>query len=418
MFETDRIAIRDERGANVLAANTGLRRPRCRRWFDSLRRCLSFAVVMLAVADGARISCAQRPAASASRPAAIQVDRTMLTRTPERSPWLRLMAVESDGPPIVNLLPPTDDSGAPIGYRWPENPALRFGANSGAPQRPRSLDVSEESVTHENAPSLAPLHDNPLDELTSEPHSRVRGEWWEELLSDQKNFYSRQSLSYMAIAFAGGAVMANTSIDAHLHDFFQENVRNANSDEWSEALHLNKEIGNGLYTLPLFGVTTITGRVFDDVEPVRVVGEWGERSLRTFVVGAPPLVATQLLTGGSRPNELSKIEHNSHWHPFQDNNGVSGHAFMGAIPFLSAAKMVENPWIRSGFYVASTLPGLSRMNDGAHYPSQVLLGWWLAFLAAEAVDGTFDDSGIARRGWHMVPLPVSNGSGIGLERRW
>ena len=26
-----------------------------------------------------------------------------------------------------------------------------------------------------------------------------------------------------------------------------------------------------------------------------------------------------------------------------------------------------------------------RVNDNAHYPSQVMLGWWLAYLSASAV---------------------------------
>ena len=44
-----------------------------------------------------------------------------------------------------------------------------------------------------------------------------------------------------------------------------------------------------------------------------------------------------MATGASRPADGQ----GSHWHMFNDNNGVSGHAFIGAIPFLAAAEMVE-----------------------------------------------------------------------------
>lgn len=86
---------------------------------------------------------------------------------------------------------------------------------------------------------------------------------------------------------------------------------------------------------------------------------------------------------------------------------------MGAIPFLSAAMMTEDPYLRATFYVASTLPGLSRIADDDHYPSQVLLGWWIAYLAASAVDGA-DES---RHGVSVFPMLVPDGVGLGMEFR-
>ncbi len=93
--------------------------------------------------------------------------------------------------------------------------------------------------------------------------------------------------------------------------------------------------------------------------------------LRSILVGGPPLLVLQWATGGARPTETDE---SSEWRPFHDNNGVSGHSFMGAIPFLSAAKMADNIWIKGSFYAASTLPGISRVNDDAHYFSQAFLG--------------------------------------------
>ena len=317
-----------------------------------------------------------------------------------------------EGPPLIRLLAPVDEDNKAIGYQWPATQTMEP-RSSLPPVAPKGelRDISFESARELERPD---------DAAESEPGLLApRGEaspvsLWDSIGSDHRNFYSRESLTWLGVGFAGGAVMANTSMDAHFFDFFQRNVRDANSDDWTESLHLNKEIGNGLYTLPLFGTAAIAGRVFDDFEPARLAGEWGDRSLRTFLVGAPPLIGTQLLTGASRPFEISRNEHNSHWHPFKDNNGVSGHAFMGAIPFLSAAKMVENPWARGVLYFGSTLPGLSRINDGAHYGSQVALGWWLAFLASEAVDDTHDELG----SWKIVPLPLSSGQGVGVEWSW
>ena len=61
---------------------------------------------------------------------------------------------------------------------------------------------------------------------------------------------------------------------------------------------------------------------------------------------------------------------------------------MGALPFINAARMTENPWLKATLYLGSSLAPLSRVNDDAHYPSQAALGWWLAYLAVVAIDQT------------------------------
>ena len=118
--------------------------------------------------------------------------------------------------------------------------------------------------------------------------------------------------------------------------------------------------------LPIMGSAWLLNECMDGPPAMKTFGTWGERSIRAFVVGAPPLLVMQQLTGGSRPNETME---GSEWHPFRDNNGVSGHAFMSSIPFITAAKMTDNPWGKSLWYLGSTIDPLSRVNDNAHYPS-------------------------------------------------
>lgn len=141
--------------------------------------------------------------------------------------------------------------------------------------------------------------------------------------------------------------------------------------------------------------------------PLAVTGEWGERSLRTVLVGGPPMLALQYGIGASRPDELHSA---SHWEPFQDANAVSGHAFMGAIPFLSAAKMTDRPLLKGALIFGSVLPGFSRFNDEDHYASQVVLGWSMAYLAASAVDDTYAQE----RPYRLMPGPVGEGTGINV----
>lgn len=288
-------------------------------------------------------------------------------------------------PPLVNdagpLLPPSPELLADFGHSTDDDLLLE----------PDDLDL------------FAP--DEALWETPPEPfcHSLAR-----RVCEDHCHYYSCKSLGLLAIGTGVAAIMANTRADETIRDNYQDTIRNVKTDEVSEAIHTPKLLGNGYVTIPAFAAAAILGQYFDDRPLGHGLGQWGERSLRTVVVGAPPMLAMQWLTGASRPGETSS---QSHWKPFDDNNGVSGHSFMGAVPFISAAKMTDNPFWKVGFYAASTLAGLSRINDDRHYPSQVFLGWWMAYVAATAIDQTQRD----QRNLIVTPVVTSDFLGMSLE---
>ena len=68
-----------------------------------------------------------------------------------------------------------------------------------------------------------------------------------------------------------------------------------------------------------------------------------------------------------------------------DDNSASGHAFIGAIPWLTLAHRAPQRALRPAARVVSWLTGWSRINDRKHYLSQVILGWTIAWNAVEAV---------------------------------
>jgi hypothetical protein len=228
---------------------------------------------------------------------------------------------------------------------------------------------------------------------------------------DHIEFYSRAGLTWLTAGFATGALMANTGFDEHaIRHKYLENIVQIPNDELFEKIHQPKFLGDGLYTIPAFAVAALAEPLIDDLPLGSETAEWGQRSLRTILVGGPPLLGLQLLTGGSRPGETTA---KSKWKPFQDENGVSGHSFMGAIPFMSGAKMTHNLWLKAGLYTASTLPALSRVNDDDHYFSQVFLGWWLAYIAATAVDHAHNPEAH----YEFFAYPHPEGLGVGLEYR-
>ncbi|QDU87726.1 PAP2 superfamily protein [Pirellulimonas nuda] len=229
----------------------------------------------------------------------------------------------------------------------------------------------------------------------------------ERIGGDLRNFYDAPTLGLIGVGVAGHALVSNTNADEWARAEYQEQIRSIGTDEVSEFVHGNKFFGEGTYVLPVFAAATLAGLPFDRDSSGGRVGEWGERSLRAVLVGGPPMLGLQYALGSSRPGELDSA---SHWEPFKDTNAVSGHAFMGSIGFLSAAKMTDRPGLKALLYAGSTLPALSRINDDDHYASQVVLGWGLAYLAVSAVDDTYREE----RPYRLLPGPVGDGLGVNV----
>ncbi|MCL0068299.1 phosphatase PAP2 family protein [Thermodesulfovibrionales bacterium] len=216
------------------------------------------------------------------------------------------------------------------------------------------------------------------------------------VIQDYKNFYDRETLGSLAISIGVAGVIANTPLDEEIQDWYQRSLRSRATDNFSEI----KKIPGNRETIFI-----ILGAAASNIIKDTVVGEWGNRTLRALLVGGPPTALLQVGLGAGRPKEDG-----SDWQPFEDNNAVSGHAFLGAIPFLTAAEMTYNPHWRVFLYLVSTLCGLSRINDDAHFLSQAMLGWWIAYLATTSVNKTETEKKLA-----VVPFAIPNGAELRLS---
>lgn len=112
---------------------------------------------------------------------------------------------------------------------------------------------------------------------------------------------------------------------------------------------------------------------------------WGRRNFEAMVVGLPLLWTMQYGLGASRPTDSENAAGPRWTRPLRDDNSASGHAFIGAIPWLTLARRAPLAWQRALAGGASTLVGWSRVNDRKHYLSQVWLGWFAAWTATAAV---------------------------------
>ena len=222
------------------------------------------------------------------------------------------------------------------------------------------------------------------------------------VFQDYKNFYSGKNLGMMGLGLGVAGIVANTSADREIEEWYQESVRSEFTDDLSEGA---EHMGSAWVAVPLFAGAAIVGRLMrDKAEAGSEIQQWGENSLRSLLVGGPPVFLLQYALGGSRPEDGS-----SHWRPFHDNQGVSGHSFIGAVPFIVAAKMTRSLYWKVPLYLASAVVGLSRINDDKHYLSQVALGWWIAYLSADCVMQTESE----RR--RVLIVPCSSGRSFGIQ---
>ena len=246
---------------------------------------------------------------------------------------------------------------------------------------------------------------NSIASCNTSDRSCLRGIWCEarqNVCSDYRNYYCRDTMAKLACGLVLGSVLANTSMDQDVQDWYQQDVRSTDTDNFAEFW---KTFGEGHLFIPAYACLAVAGKFVEDWPVVGPVGDFGARTTRAYLVGAPPMLFMQFMLGASRPGETN---HSSHWDPFQDTNSVSGHAFIGAVPFITAAKMTDSFVLKSGLYACSTLTGFSRINDDCHYLSQVVLGWWMAYLACEAVDQTQ----LNRHGMTFMPIASTDSVGF------
>ena len=217
----------------------------------------------------------------------------------------------------------------------------------------------------------------------------------------------------MGIVFGVAGIAANTNIDMNIRNYYQDNVRSDRTNSWASDPKKDftfnaKFFGEGKYLVPIALLSASVNLIDNDT----AVGNWGANASRAYITGLPAMWFMQAATGASRPDETPE---GSIWRPFNDGNGVSGHSFVGAVPFLTIAYMnPDNKFIKYSAYVASAAAGWSRINDDKHFPSQVVLGWYMAW---EAVDAVFDNN-TRKKGLVISPMVDSDVFGVMARASW
>lgn len=189
--------------------------------------------------------------------------------------------------------------------------------------------------------------------------------------------YSRRGFLQLGGALLGAGALIYSGADDRLDRRHRDRVRSPASDALSRGL---KPLGERPWFLA-WGFVALLDARWRSTSLTR----WGRRNFEAMVVGLPLLWSLQYGLGASRPTDGDGLRGPRWGRPLRDDNSASGHAFMGAVPWLTAARMADGPWLRAAAYAGSLLTGWSRVNDRKHYLSQVWLGWFAAWSAAAAV---------------------------------
>jgi hypothetical protein len=229
---------------------------------------------------------------------------------------------------------------------------------------------------------------------------------YETLKTDFGNFYlERGNLTRLGFGIAGAAVFANTGIDRYIRNKYQDDLRSKATDDATKIFNISgSEVA--LVIAPAYLGAYGAGKLLHNSTMV----DWAKNSFRATVVGGPALLLVAAATGGDRPDEGD-----SKWGAFNNFHGVSGHTYFSAVPFITAAKMSENPYQKAIFYGISTFTGLGRINDDKHYFSHVALGWYLAYLSCAVVENGSDRQ---EGRMHVQLAPVPKGLAITVQKRY
>lgn len=196
---------------------------------------------------------------------------------------------------------------------------------------------------------------------------------------DFQTYFQPDNMIYLGNYLVAAGIFANTGLDSTIQRYWQDEIAGPSADRFFKPF---KDIGAlSYYYFPIYLTAVGIGAWQECTLMGNVVYSWGYRSLRTILLSTLQSVTLAYVLGSGRPSRGEP----SKWQPFRYKTGVSGHAQFGAVPFLTAAWMTDPPVLRYTLFAVSTLPGLSRINSNAHYFSQVLLGWGIAFLSSRAI---------------------------------
>jgi membrane-associated phospholipid phosphatase len=192
-------------------------------------------------------------------------------------------------------------------------------------------------------------------------------------------------------------------------------VQRKRDDRTNTIAAIGKPFGDGIYTLPVLGVLYCCGRFSGN-----------ERLRRTALLGCESVVVSGVITGAikylaHKPRPSSREVDGIPWGgPAASTAHLSfpsGHSACAfAIGTVVAMEYKGNALVPPLAYAAAALCAFSRVNDNAHWMSDVIVGSAIGHLTARAIVGRHGGGHESRLG--LEPLVSNRGTGLSLSYRF
>lgn len=227
--------------------------------------------------------------------------------------------------------------------------------------------------------------------------------------NDHRRHYQPDVLVDLLPPVLLAGTLANTNADRWIRDTWQDDIRSDASNDIARVFLRVGDAAQNKVSVPIYSLTMIAADYSGYESQDSALATWGARSLRANILGGPQAFVLTYALGSHRPDVGG-----SYWDPMNDNDGVSGHTFYGAVPLLTAARMVEHDGWRYTLYALSVMPGCARINDNQHYTSQAVMGWSLAWLATRTVANSDETT----ERFSFTPLVLPDGGYIAFHWRF
>jgi len=212
---------------------------------------------------------------------------------------------------------------------------------------------------------------------------KLNRDYFEGYISDIKNILTSpshwQRSDWIKASLIAGITAGLYTQDQKIQDWVQEN-RSTTSDKISK---FAKPFGDGRYTLPGLGALYLYGHLFEDEKAQRTT----LLSLKSLVISG--LFVQALKFAGHRHRPSSGDTYNMWDGPSFSTSNLSfpsGHASSAfAIATIIASEYADKAFVPPLVYGIATLTALSRVNDNAHWASDVFFGAVIGYFTAKAI---------------------------------
>ncbi|WP_245980585.1 phosphatase PAP2 family protein [Flagellimonas lutimaris] len=188
--------------------------------------------------------------------------------------------------------------------------------------------------------------------------------------------------------FALGGVTLATGLSYLLDDASSELFVNQGKYVPTAIMDYGFNVGSPQNNYMITGGVYLTG-LFIKSEKLRRTGV-----LLVSSASAVGLLQQLLKSAVGRARPISGMSKDT-FRPFNSNREFhsfpSGHTMLAFTNAYAIAKQFKNKWIKTGLYGVGLVPGLSRLWDGEHWLSDVVMGIAVSIFTVEAIDKYLDN---------------------------